>query len=151
MLYNKHNYMAYHIWNFGVDVGWMVHFWQIKTPYKSITYFLYVIKWTRMFIFKFHNCNLSLPNVHPLMKPLKPRSKHISKVTNVIYHGGCHLEILKRIPIKFIWMKANVNILKTCSLSTFFEKKHKIHFNKTFENLIQFWPQKSITTILLMF
>ncbi len=95
ILYNKHNYMTYHIWNFGVDVGWMVHFWQMETPYKSITYFLNVIKWTRMLIFKFQYYNLSLPNVHPFIKPFKPRSKHISKVTNVIYHGGCHLEILK--------------------------------------------------------
>jgi hypothetical protein len=36
-----------------------------------------------------------------------------------------HLEILKIIPIKFIGMKANVKIFKTCSLSTMFLKNNK--------------------------
>jgi hypothetical protein len=47
----------------------------------------------------------------------------------------CHLEILKRIPIKFIAMKANVKSLKTCSLGTKFVKNNKrIHFKKSFAN-----------------
>jgi hypothetical protein len=80
-----------------------------------------MIKWTWLLISKFQYCNLSLSNVHSPMKPLKPtRSKLVSKVANVICHDGCHLQILKRILIKFIWMKVNVKIVKTCSLGTIF-------------------------------
>ncbi len=53
-----------------------------------------MIKWTWLLISKIQYFNLSLPNAHPLMKPLKPRSKPILKVIDVIFHGGCHLKIL---------------------------------------------------------
>jgi hypothetical protein len=47
----------------------------------------------------------------------------------------CHLEILKIIPIKFIGMKANVKIFKTCSLGIMFLKNNKkIHFKRSFAN-----------------
>jgi hypothetical protein len=42
----------------------------------------------------------------------------------------CHLEILNRIPIKFIGMKANVKIFKTCSLGTMFLKNNKKFISK---------------------
>jgi hypothetical protein len=53
-----------------------------------------MIKWTWLLISNFQYCNLSLPNVQPPMKPLKPKLKPISKIVDVICHGGCHLETL---------------------------------------------------------
>jgi hypothetical protein len=64
------------------------------------------------------------------MKLFKPMSKPISKANEVIYYGGCHLEILKGKPIKSIWMKAKVDILKTCSIGTKIVRNKKNPFKK---------------------
>ncbi len=54
----------------------------------------------------------------------KHKSKPISKVVDVIYYGGCQLKTLKGKLVKSTWMKAQVKILKTCSLSKkYLEKK----------------------------
>jgi len=64
---------------------------------------LKMIKWTWLLIFKIFNVVIFLlSNVHPPMKPHKPRSKPISKGIDVIYYDGCHLEIKKRKPMKSI-------------------------------------------------
>lgn len=55
-----------------------------------------MIKWTWLLFSRSQYCNFLLPNVHPPMKPPKPRSKPISKIIYVSYHGTCHLKILKR-------------------------------------------------------
>ncbi len=69
------------------------------------------------------------------MKLLEPMSKPISKVDDVIYYGGCHLEILKGKPIKSIWMKAKVDILKTYSIGTKICEKQKKSILKRLLNI----------------
>jgi len=80
----------------------------------------------------------------------KPDSKLISKVVNVIYYGGCYLEILKRKLIKSTWMKAKVNILKTWSLGTKHLRK-KINFKRIFENEVWFWHIKNPQLPFILF
>jgi hypothetical protein len=101
------------------------------------------MKWTWLLISKFHYCNLSLSNVHSPMKPPKPtRSKPIWRVTNVIYHDGCCLKILKRILTKFIWMKANEKIVETCSLGTIFWETTKTISKSFLKIKSNFYPLK---------
>jgi len=84
----------------------------------------------------------SLSNVHSLMWLFW--LCFYPKVVNLIYHGGCHLEILKKYPIKSMWMRAKGKILKTCSSCTNILKNKNKSISKgiIMDYVFKFWPFK---------
>jgi hypothetical protein len=99
---------------------------------KSISIYKSCSNRHHCYFLKCHHCNLWLINIHPFTNPPKPRSKLISKYVDVIFYGRWKFEVLIVKPIKFTWTKDQLVI--------FFKKKKlkKIHFQRSFENKVQF-------------
>jgi len=73
------------------------------------------------------------------MKPFKTRSKPMLKNIVASWHGEIGLKILKEKPIKSKRIKSYLSVPTMYPWSTkILRNKKKIHFERTFENKLQF-------------